>query len=103
MGERAIPLHGGPGVAGVLNMQRGTPVEGGLHPLHGSSYIQIVGFDGDGPVADAILSYSQSTDPNSPHYADQTVLYSAKDWYRLPFSPAQIEAAREGEPLRLTE
>ncbi|MEO0907807.1 MAG: penicillin acylase family protein [Pseudomonadota bacterium] len=103
VGERAIPLHGGPGVAGVLNMQRGTPVEGGLHPLHGSSYIQIVGFDDDGPVADAILSYSQSTDPNSPHYADQTVLYSAKDWYRLPFSPAQIEAAREGEPLRLTE
>lgn len=99
----AIPLHGGPGVAGVLNMQRGIPVPGGLHPLHGSSFIQIVGFDADGPVADAILSYSQSTDPASPHYSDQTELYSAKSWHRLPFSAAEVEAAQVGETLRLSE
>ena len=39
-----------------------------------------------GPVADALLSYSQSTDPASPHYADQTRTFSAKRWHRLPFS-----------------
>lgn len=103
LNDRQIALHGGPGVAGVLNMQRGRPVEGGLVPQHGSSYIQIVGFDENGPVADAILSYSQSTDPTSPHFSDQTELYAAKRWHRLPFSPPEIEAQRKGETLRITE
>lgn len=102
-GDERIAIHGGPGTAGILNMQRSREVEGGLTPVHGSSYIQIVGFDKDGPVADAILSYSQSTDPASPYYSDQTRLYSAKEWYRLPFSDEEIEAARVGETLVLSE
>ncbi|MEO0699834.1 MAG: penicillin acylase family protein, partial [Pseudomonadota bacterium] len=72
-GNERIAIHGGPGTAGVLNMQRSREIPGGLTPVHGSSYIQIVGFGDDGPVADAILSYSQSTNPASPHYADQTL------------------------------
>jgi len=102
-GSEKIAIHGGPGVAGVLNMQIGREVEGGMVPRHGSSYIQIVGFDEDGPVADAILSYSQSTDPASPHYSDQTYLYSAKKWHRLPFAAEEIEALRTGETLRIAE
>jgi acyl-homoserine-lactone acylase len=102
-GEERIAIHGGPGEAGILNMQSSRPIDGGVTPVHGSSYIQIVGFDEDGPVADAILSYSQSTDPASPHYADQTRLYSRKDWYRLPFSDAEIAAEQVGEPLRISE
>ena len=102
-GEDRIAIHGGPGEAGVLNMQRSRDIEGGLTPVHGSSYIQIVGFDEDGPVADAILSYSQSTNPASPHYADQTRLYAAKEWVRLPFSDEEIEAARVGDVLVIAE
>lgn len=102
-GEEKIAIHGGPGTHGILNMQIGQPVEGGLTPRHGSSYIQIVGFDEDGPVADAILSYSQSTNPASPFYADQTRIYSAKKWHRLPFSDEEIEAARIGETVTLSE
>ncbi len=102
-GEDRIALHGGPGVAGVLNMQRGRKVEGGMVPQHGSSYIQIVSFNEDGPVADAILSYSQSTNPASPHYSDQTRNYAAKTWHRLPFSAEEIEADKIGESLHLTE
>ena len=101
--ERRIALHGGPGVAGVLNMQRGRLIEGGIIPVHGSSYIQIVGFDEDGPVADAVLTYSQSTDPASEHYSDQTELYSGKQWHRLPFAASEVEAQREGETLSLVE
>ncbi len=101
-GDR-IAIHGGPGVAGVLNMQIGREVEGGMVPRHGSSYIQIVGFDADGPVADAILSYSQSTNPATPHYSDQTRLYSAKSWHRLPFSAEEVAAAQQGETLRIAE
>ena len=63
-------VHGGPGTLGILNMQESRPAPwGGLMPVHGTSYIQIVGFDEAGPVADAILSYSQSTNPASPHAA----------------------------------
>jgi len=101
-GER-IAIHGGPGTAGVLNVQYAKPIPGGVTPVHGTSYIQIVGFDEDGPVADAILSYSESTNPNSPHYADQTEAYSVKAWNRLPFSPEEIAAAQEGEALHIEE
>jgi len=72
-------------------------------PQHGSSYIQIVSFDENGPVADAILSYSQSTNPASLHYSDQTRNYAAKTWHRLPFSAEEIEAEKIGESLHLTE
>jgi acyl-homoserine-lactone acylase len=100
----AIPIHGGPGSAGVLNYQDARPSPaGGLVPVHGSSYIQIVGFDEKGPVVDAILSYSQSTDPASAHFADQTRAYSAKRWHRLPFTRQAIAAETLGETKRISE
>jgi acyl-homoserine-lactone acylase len=102
-GDDRIPIHGGPGTAGVLNVQQVRPIAGGFEPFHGSSYIQVVGFDEKGPVADAILSYSQSTDPASPHYGDQTRAYSAKRWHRLPFTPAEIAADAIGKPLTISE
>jgi len=102
-GDDKIAIHGATGQAGILNMQESREVEGGLTPVHGSSYIQIVGFDDEGPVADAILSYSQSTNPASPFYADQTRLYSEKQWHRLPFSDEEIEAARIGETVTIAE
>jgi len=104
-GERKIPVHGGEGQAGVLNAQqsRFVPSAGGYVPYHGSSYIQVVTFDDRGPVADAVLSYSQSIDPDSPHYADQTELYSKKGWHRLPFHKSDIAAETLGPALRLSE
>ena len=104
-GDRKIRVHGGEGSAGVLNAQqsRFDPTAGGYVPYHGSSYIQVVTFDQKGPVADAVLSYSQSTDPASPHYADQTELYSRKSWHRLPFHKADIAAGALGPVLKLSE
>jgi len=102
-GEHKIPVHGGEGTDGVLNAQqaRFDAKAGGYVPYHGSSYIQVVTFDAKGPVADAVLSYSQSTDPASPHYADQTWLYSKKGWHRLPFHAADIAADEPSAPLVL--
>jgi len=103
-GDERIPIHGGPGTAGVLNYQDARPAPGGgLVPVHGTSYIQIVGFDAAGPVADALLSYSQSTNPASPHYADQTRAYAAKQWHRLPFRQRDITAQRIGKTRRIAE
>lgn len=102
-GEK-IPIHGGEGAQGVLNAQQSRWVDGlGYVPVHGSSYIQVVTFDERGPVADAILSYAQSTDPASPHYADQTRLYSAKTWVRLPFHKADVAGRATGPALKLEE
>lgn len=103
-GDAAIPIHGGPGTLGILNMQESEAAANGkLVPRHGTSYIQIVGFDDRGPVADAILSYSQSTNPASPHAADQTRAYAEKCWHRLPFHREQIRAQAIGKPIRIRE
>ncbi len=102
-GGEKIAIHGGEGDHGVLNVQRSAAVPGGLNPVHGSSYIQVVTFDDKGPVADAVLSYSQSTDPTSPWFGDQTRQYSRKEWNRLPFSKAEIAATRLGDTLKLRE
>ena len=102
-GVDRIAIHGAHGNLGVLNVQMSDKITGGLVPRHGSSYIQVVSFDETGPIADAILSYSQSTDPASPWYADQTRDYSSKTWNRLPFTPAQVRASAIGTAILLRE
>ena len=94
-GEDRIPIHGGPGHQGVFNMIYGTPPQpelGIAKIVHGSSWIMAVEFTEDGPRARGLLSYSQSTDPTSPHYADQTRAYSNKAWTRMPFYEAEVRA-----------
>ncbi|MDO8379085.1 acylase [Phenylobacterium sp.] len=102
-GDQKIPVHGGEGSDGVLNAQQSAWAGSGVVPFHGSSYIQVVTFDAKGPVADAILTYSQSTDPASPHYADQTLLHAQKRWVRLPFSAAEIAADKALTVTTITE
>ncbi len=102
-GADHIPVHGADGQLGVLNVQTSRADGAALIPFHGSSYVQVVTFDDHGPVADAVLSYSQSTDPQSPHYGDQTRLYSAKKWVRLPFTPAEIAADAQGKARTISE
>lgn len=102
-GEARIPIHGGPHNAGILNMMQGNLVGPNIVPIHGTSYIQVVSFGRDGPEADALLSYSQSTDPASPHSSDQTRAFSAKQWHRLPFTAAEIRRAALGPARRLRE
>jgi acyl-homoserine-lactone acylase len=104
--EEPIALHGGDEIEGVLNNLGNQFAPGitskGLRIDYGSSYIQTVTFDDRGPVAQAILSYSQSTDPASPHYVDQTRLFSRKEWPSLPFHPEDVAKGRVGEVLKLT-
>jgi acyl-homoserine-lactone acylase len=95
-GER-IPIHGGPGGDGVYNVITNSFVPGQDHltePVHGSSYIQIVTWN-DSPCPDVaqILTYSQSTDPTSPHYADQTHLFADHGWVHPPFCAGDVGAA----------
>jgi acyl-homoserine-lactone acylase len=99
-GER-IPIHGGPGPEGIFNVI--TPVAlkpelGWTKIRHGSSWIMAVEFTDKGPVSQGVLSYSQSANPDSPHAADQTRLYSKQGWDDLHFTE---DAVRKGAVSRV--
>jgi acyl-homoserine-lactone acylase len=92
LGTERIPIPGSS--QETLNMMVGGPLtsEGYRGIRHGTSYVQIVGFDDEGPVADAVLLFGQSTNPASPHYFDQLQrLWVAGSWHRLPFRQQEIE------------
>jgi acyl-homoserine-lactone acylase len=63
--------------------------------VFGNSYIQTVTWDSGGVHAEGFLTYSESTDPANPHYADYTQAYSQKRWYRFPFHDSEIQAAAQ--------
>lgn len=91
-GER-IPIHGGPGDPnGVFNAINSRFVQGeGYSKIpHGSSFIMAASMAGRCPKVSTILTYSQSENPKSPHYADQTKLFSQKKWVRDRFCKGQI-------------
>ncbi len=99
-GER-IPIHGSRHILGVLNVVEPDwdRAQGGNADVHwGSSFIQEVRFTADGdPQAATLLTYSQSSDPNSPHFQDQTKLFSAGNWVPERFTEADIAACPELE------
>lgn len=102
-----IPVHGGSGSSGVYNAiaTSSNPVPGvGYTPIFGgSSYIQAVTFRPSGPDARAILTYSQSTNPESPHFSDMTRLYAEYGWVTMPFKEGDIRTDSNHEVFRLTE
>ena len=103
-GER-IPIPGGTNASGLLNII-GAPFSaaGGGYPnvTSGSSWIQATEFTAKGPVSRGIMTYSQTTDSSSPHFADMTRLFSQGEWVDLPFREADVAAATT-ESQRLVE
>ena len=91
------PIHGGPGDPnGDFNAiwAGWSSSKGVTSPDGGSSFVQVVTWnDGRCPDARTILTYSQSTDPTNPHYADQTALFSKKGWVTDRFCRSAIKAA----------
>jgi acyl-homoserine-lactone acylase len=76
--------------------------ENGEYPVNnGNSWVMAMEFGEDGPEARAVMTYSQSEDPASPHYADQSVLYSDGQLRDIRFTEADI-AAHTVETLQLT-
>lgn len=109
-----IPLHGGMSREGVTNVmsfgvarttvfdfaQPHSPTYNSTtllakegYPINnGSSFVMALQFTDAGPHANAVLTYSESGDPASPHHADQTRLYSQKQWRPILFTDAEIAA-----------
>ena len=72
--------------------------------IHGNSFIQVISWDENGRLDPrGMLTYSQSQEPESPHYADLTQLYSDGKWIRFPFSEEEILADPNLVVLELVE
>lgn len=103
-----IPIFGGEFFEGAFTIASTTQSAtngldaSGYNVFYGNSYIQSVTWENGAAHAEGFITYSQSTDPASPHFADYTREYSAKRWHRLPFTDAAIAGDRIAQ-YRLTE
>jgi acyl-homoserine-lactone acylase len=53
----------------------------------------VAGFDSRGrPSGRSVLTYAQSENPRSPHYADQTRLFAAERWLPMRFTERQVRS-----------
>ncbi|MEY3284135.1 MAG: Acyl-homoserine lactone acylase PvdQ precursor, partial [Acidobacteriota bacterium] len=121
-GQR-IPIHGGDGAYdGIANFVNYGPNRTTLEPSplpekitgsrfltregypvnYGTSFIMALEFTDRGPRAQAFLTYSQSGDPESPFFYDQTMLFSAKRWRPILFDEAAIKADRNLKATRIS-
>ncbi|MFE2264047.1 penicillin acylase family protein [Streptomyces griseosporeus] len=105
-GQR-VPVHGGTESLGVWNKVEPVwnPAGGGYTEVTtGSSYIQAVGWDGSRcPVARTLLTYSQSSNPGSPHFGDQTRLFSEGTWVTSRFCEKDILSSPGLRVVRVSE
>jgi acyl-homoserine-lactone acylase len=99
---RRIPIPGGTG-SGIYNVIWGEVKGGYRHVRAGASYVQIVSFDEAGPHAQGFLTYSQSTDPASPHFADQAPRFSVLHWIPQPYTNEEITRDPEYRTMILSE
>ena len=90
-----IPIPGGEQFVGaftIANTDDAGLTESGYAVDYGNSYIQAVTWEDGAVRAEGFVTYSQSTDPASPHYSDFTQAYSDKDWHAFAFTREEIDA-----------
>ncbi len=92
-GEK-IPIPGGPGGPGMFNVitaNRNSATGEYDSVVHGSSFIIMASMTGEKcPDVKTILTYSQAaTNEASPHYKDQTKLFSNSQWVQDRFCAAE--------------
>ncbi|MFF0739563.1 penicillin acylase family protein [Streptomyces sp. NPDC004111] len=98
-----VPLPGCTGNKGCFNVVEASPGSGAGNPpggAFGSTFLMATELTADGPRTHTLLTYGQSSNPASPHYSDQTRLFSRKQWVAERFTRAEIAAAPS---LRVTE
>lgn len=115
-GDERIPIHGGGRPEGITNLldydilmttleepvSRGDVINEltgltteGYVVNYGTSFIMTMQFTDDGPEAAAFLTYSESSDPRSEHYTDQTKRFSEKNWRPILYKEEDIEEHTE--------
>ena len=91
----------GPGTNGTTteaNIDRGDPIEGsglttiGYPVANGTSFVYVIEFTAQGPVAESLLTYGETGDPTSPFFSDQTELFSTGQLKPVHFDEAGVAA-----------
>ena len=91
LGSRNSTLFPTIAIDNVLNPMTGLTKEG-YFINSGTSFLMAVELTKTGPQCQAILTYSQSDDPESPFFADQTQLFSEKKWHQCLYDQKDIDA-----------
>ncbi len=112
-GDALIPIHGGGSSDGLPNQVFYSILQTSLDPNpsrgevinpttdlttsgyvinYGASFVMTMAYTDDGPEAEALLTYGQSDDPNSPHFLDQFFAFANEQWRPILFDPEDIAA-----------
>lgn len=86
--------------AAVLNDLSGLTADG-YQMNDGDSFVLAAELSAEGPRARALLTYSESEDPTSPHYDDQTERFGDEQLRPVLFEEADIEADPALDTLHL--
>jgi len=87
-GDKELPIWGLPDVITAMSSR---PYKDGMHKVFaGESYIGLVRFTKDGPIMESIISFGNSDDPSSDHYADQMEMYSKFQTKKMTFDKKEI-------------
>src|SRR5699024_7736472 len=111
MSETAIPTRSTSRLATVVTGEKNicSEVSGLCSPLttkdgeaayrinYGSSFVMALMYGDNGPKAEMLLSYSQSHDPASEFFDDQTKKYGQLEWRDMVFSPEAVAANKVRE------
>ena len=97
-GANTLAPKGDPGenIDGRYFTSAGYPV------TFGNSFVMVLEFTADGPVAQAVLTYGQPDDPANPDFTAQTKVYSGKDLRAVLFTPDEVAAGAVGDTLTVT-
>jgi acyl-homoserine-lactone acylase len=93
---RRLPMSGSPYTYHLVRGINFEPERGYTEVRSGDSYIHVVSLRPDGVSGRFLVTYSQSTNPSSPHFADMTALFSEERLADIAFSDADIRAAQVG-------
>ncbi|HZI11874.1 MAG TPA: penicillin acylase family protein [Myxococcus sp.] len=123
-GQR-IPIHGGTGLDGTANVVgfgtfKSTTPQGefsatrtgilstrtglsreGYVVNNGSSFIMAMEFTATGVNARAVLTYGESSNPESEYFADQTRMFSNKEWRPILFTDEQITSSEDYQQVKV--
>ncbi|QKV98123.1 penicillin acylase family protein [Streptomyces sp. NA02950] len=107
-GGHELPAPGAPDVLGAMNVIEYTSTPGttlepvvpggdtltkdGYQVNTGTSMLLAVRFTGKGPQAKGLLTFSESIDPASPHFADQQALFAQGKVRDCLYTQAEIRA-----------
>jgi acyl-homoserine-lactone acylase len=101
----AAPMPGcleGDGCYAAIGSSFPTPTAKQAEVTGGTSIVMFTELQaGHEPVTKGLLAYSQSEDPTSPYYEDQTQRFSKNEWITLPWTPASVAEDAIGPTLHL--